>query len=52
MRDDVVEHLSSVYIFEQHVPVVGGLDDIFHPADVRMIQQANDSSLSGSPDLF
>lgn len=34
VRNNVVEHLAAIYIFEQHVPVVIGADDIAHAADV------------------
>lgn len=50
--DDVVEHLTAVDIFEQHVPVVVGPDDVTQAAHVRMVEQGNYSSLTRGPDLF
>jgi len=52
VRDDVVQHLTTVDVFEQHVPVVVRADDIAHPTDVRVVDQGNNGSLAGSADLL
>ena len=45
MGDDVVEHLTAVDVFEEHVPVVVGPNHVTHAADIRMVQEADDGSL-------
>jgi len=52
VRDDIVEHLSSIYILEQHVPVVVGSNDISHATDIRMVQEANNGGLPCCSDLL
>lgn len=52
VRDDVVEHLSAIDIFEQHVPVVVCTDNIAEAANVGMTEEGNNGSLSGGTDLF
>lgn len=49
---DVIEHLAAVDVFAEHVPVVVGADDISHAADVGVVEESDDCSLAGSPDLF
>lgn len=39
MADDVVEHLSTVDVFKDHIIVVRMNDHLSHTADVRMVQQ-------------
>jgi len=34
VRNDVVQHLTPVDVFKEHVPVVRGSHDISHPADI------------------
>ena len=52
MADDVVEHLASVDILEQHVPVVVCPDNIAHAADVRVVGQCDDCCFSCCADLL
>lgn len=52
MRDDVVEHLAAIDKLEQHVPVVVGTDNVSHAADVGVVEQADNGSLSGGSDFF
>ena len=52
MTDDVVEHLASVDILEQHVPVVVCPDNIAHAADVRVVGQCDDCCFSCCADLL
>jgi len=50
--DDVVEHLSTIDELEHHVPVEVCAHDILHAADVGMVQQTDNGSLSGGSDFF
>lgn len=52
MGDDVVEHLAAVDIFEQHVPVVVGPDDVPHATHVRVVKQGDYCSLPRGADLL
>jgi hypothetical protein len=52
MRDDVVEHLSSVDELEEHIPVVVGPHHVSHAADVGVIKKADDGGLSGRTNLL
>lgn len=52
MRNDVVEHLATIDIFEEHVPVIIGADNITHATDVRMVDQGDNGSLSCCADFF
>ena len=52
MRDDVVQHLTSIDILKQHVPMVIGTHHISHCADIRVIEQSDDGCFSGSPDFL
>lgn len=52
VRDDVVEHLSTVDELEHHVPVEVCAHDILHAAYVGMVQQTDNGSLSGGSDFF
>jgi hypothetical protein len=36
VRNDVVQHLTSIDIFKEHVPVVRGSHDISHPTNIRV----------------
>lgn len=49
---DVVEHLAAVDILEKHVPVVVRPDDVAQATYVRVIEQGDDGSLPGRPDLL
>jgi hypothetical protein len=37
MADDVVQHLSSVHVFKDHIVVVLVNDHLSHSTDIRMI---------------
>ena len=37
MRDDVVQHLSAIDIFKEHIPMITGSYDVSHAANVRVI---------------
>lgn len=50
--NNVVQHLAPVDVFEQHVPMVVGSNDISHPTYIRMIDQADDGRLSSGSDFF
>lgn len=52
VRDDVVQHLASVDVFKQHIPVIGRADDIPHAADIRVVEEGNDGRFSRSPDFL
>lgn len=52
MRNDVVQHLTPVDIFEEHVPVVRGSHNISHPADVWVAGEADNGGLSSCSDFF
>jgi hypothetical protein len=50
--DDIVEHLATIYEFEDHV-VVGGLDDeLAHATDVRVEEEHRKGSLADSADFL
>ena len=38
MRDDVVKHLPTIDIFEQHIPVIFGSLHVAHTTDKWMIE--------------
>lgn len=52
MRDDVVKHLSTIDVFEEHVPMVGRPHDISHATDIWVVQESDDSSFSSCSDLL
>lgn len=52
VRDDVVEHLTAIDKLKHHVPVEVCPDDIFHAADIRVAQEANNGGLSGGADFL
>lgn len=52
MRDDVIEHLSSVDELEEHVPVVIRSYDVAHTTYVGVVEQADDSSFSCSSNFL
>jgi len=50
--DDIVEHLTTIYEFEDHV-VVGGLDDeLAHATDVRVKEEHRKGSLADGADFL
>ena len=52
MGDDVVEHLATVDILEEHVPMMAGANDVAQTADVGVVEQGDDSGLSLGADLL
>ena len=52
MADDVVEHLTPVDVFEDHVVVMLMDDHFTHAADVRMVEQHRESSLPDGADFL
>lgn len=52
VRDDVVQHLTAVDVFEHHVPMVIGPVHITHAANVWMVDECHYRRLSLCPDLF
>jgi hypothetical protein len=52
VRNDVVQHLPAVYVFEKHVPMVVCPNDIAHAADVGVVQQHDNGSLTCCPHLL
>ena len=50
--DDIIEHLATIYEFEDHV-VVGGLDDeLAHATDVGMEEEHRKGSLADGADFL
>ena len=47
VRDDVVEHLAAVDVFEEHVPVPFRPQAVAEAADVLVVEQSDDGSLAG-----
>lgn len=52
MGDDIIEHLTAVDEFEQHIPVIIGPDHISHATDIRMIDETDDGGLAGRPNFL
>lgn len=52
VRDDVVEHLTTVDILEEHVPVVICPHNVSHAANVGVVEEGDDGSLASCSDLF
>lgn len=46
MRDDVVQHLTAINVFKQHVPVPSRSQVVPESADVLVVEQADDGSLA------
>lgn len=44
--------MSAIDVFKKHVPMVVGLVDIAHSANIGVLNQAHDGSFSSSADLF
>jgi hypothetical protein len=38
VRNDVVQHLPAIHVFEKHVPMVVCPNDVAHAADVGVVQ--------------
>lgn len=52
MRDDVVKHLTTIYVLEQHVVVVRHDHDVPHAAYIGVSEQSGDCSLANRPDFL
>lgn len=52
MRNNVIEHLAAIYKLKEHIPMVVGSDNIAKAADVRMVQQRDNSSFASCSDFF
>ena len=52
MRDDVVQHLAAIDKFEEHIPVIIRTNHIAKAADVRMVEECDDSGLACRANLF
>lgn len=52
MRDNVVQHLPTIDELEQHIPVIVGANDVFHAADVGVVEQTDDGSFSGGSNFL
>lgn len=52
VRDDIVQHLAAVDVFKHHIPVVRGPYDVAHPADIRMVHEADNGGFAGGSDFL
>lgn len=52
MRDNIVEHLTTVDVFKQHVPVICGAHDIPHATDVGMAHEADNGRFTRGPNFL
>lgn len=52
MRDNIIEHLSSIDIFKQHIVVMGHNHNITHSTNVWMTQEGRYSGFPNRSDLF
>lgn len=52
MRDDIVEHLTAVHVFKQHVPMIAGAHDIAHTTNIRVADEADNGRFSRCPDFL
>jgi hypothetical protein len=52
VRDDVVEHLTTVYKLKEHVPMMVCPDDVPKATDMWVVEQRDYGSLTGRPNLF
>ena len=52
MADYVVEHLPAVYVFEYHVIVMLMYDHLAHAANVGVVEQLRERSLTNCANLF
>lgn len=50
--DNVIEHLASIDILEEHIPVVISTDDITHGTNIGVVEQRYDRSFARSPDFL
>ena len=50
--DDVVEHLAAVDVFEKHIPMMIGTDNIMKRTNVWVIQEGTDSRFTSSSYFF
>ena len=52
MGDDVVKHLPTINIFEEHIPMIIRPLHIAHATDERMVEQGNHGCLSCRTNFF
>jgi len=52
MANDIIEHLSTVDILKDHVVVVLVDDHLSHAADVGVVEEHGEGSLSESANLL
>ena len=52
MTDDIIEHLASIDVFEDHVVVIWIYEHALHASDVWMVKQKYDTSFSYCPNFF
>lgn len=52
VRDDVIEHLATVDIFEKHIPMVVCTDNIVKSTDVGMVQEGADGGFTSGSDFL
>ena len=50
--DNVIQHLAPIDVFKKHVPVVCSAHHISHPANVRVIYEADNSGFSSGSNLL
>jgi hypothetical protein len=50
--DDVVQHLTTVHIFEKHIPMIRGPDHVPHATDVWVVHEGHNGSFSGGSNLL
>ena len=52
MRNDVIEHLTTVDEFEHHVMVIRVCYEFPHSADIRVMQEKGDGGFSDGTDFL
>ena len=51
MRDDVIKHLTTVHILEEHIPVPSCPDVVAESTNVGVVQYVDEGGLARIPDL-
>lgn len=52
MTDDIIQHLSTVDVFEDHVVVVLVDDHFAHSTNIRVIEEHGEGSFAESSDFL
>lgn len=52
MSDDIVEHLTTVDVFEDHVVMMLVSYDFSHSADVGVVEEERERSFTDCTDFF